>query len=124
MTFGQKIRELRQAKGLGQRALAKMVGTSFTYISKIETGKLDFGNYPGEEMIQKLAMALDTDEDELLLLAEKIPQKIKARVLQQPDAFRRFAELDDLILAEVLRFLDRLDDGSADDRPVSHNRSR
>jgi len=103
--FGQKIRELRQAKGLGQRALAEMIGANFTYVSKIETGKLDYGNYPSEAMMHKLAEALDTDEDELLVLAEKIPHKIKSRVLQRPEAFRKLADLDDSALDEVLKSL-------------------
>ena len=106
MRFGEKIRQLRKAKTLGQRALAKMVGTSFTYISKIENEKLDFGDYPSEAMIHKLAGALDADEDELLVLAEKIPEKIKRRVLQRPEVFSKLAELDDQKLDEVLRALD------------------
>ncbi len=43
----------------------------------------------------RLAKALDADEDELLLLAEKIPHKIKRRVLERPDAFLKLAGLDD-----------------------------
>ncbi len=35
MRFGEKIKELRKAKNLGQRALAEQVGISFTYLSKI-----------------------------------------------------------------------------------------
>ena len=51
MTFGEKIRELRKAKNLGQRDLAAKVKVSFTYISKIENEKLDFGDYPSEDLI-------------------------------------------------------------------------
>jgi transcriptional regulator with XRE-family HTH domain len=101
MRFGEKIRELRLAKALGQRALAERVGTSFTYISKIENEKLDFGDYPSEAMIHKLAEALDADEDELLVLAQKIAETIKRRVLQWPDAFRTFATCDDETLGCV-----------------------
>ena len=59
MRFGEKIRELRKEKNLSLRALAEAVGVSFTYISKIENEKLDFGDYPGEDVIRKLAKALD-----------------------------------------------------------------
>ena len=41
LTFGQKIRELRKAKGLGQRAVATEVGINFTYLSKIENDKVE-----------------------------------------------------------------------------------
>src|SRR5437588_13010886 len=102
MRFGEKIRELRKAKNLGQRALADQVGISFTYLSKIENEKLDFGDYPSEEMIRKLAKALDADEDELMLLAEKIPELIRKRVLERPDAFRIIAQLDNPALDKVL----------------------
>ena len=44
--FGDRVRNLRRAKGLGQRALAKEVGISLTYVSKIENHRLDFGDYP------------------------------------------------------------------------------
>jgi transcriptional regulator with XRE-family HTH domain len=104
-TFGQRVRELRRAKNLGQRVLAAKVGVSFTYISRIENENLDFGPYPSDALIGKLAEALDADEDELLVLAKKIPERIRRRVLERPDAFRILAELDDktldLVLAEV-----------------------
>ena len=48
------------------RALGKLVGVSFTYISKVENHQLDFGEYPSEDLIRKLAKALEVDEDELL----------------------------------------------------------
>jgi transcriptional regulator with XRE-family HTH domain len=102
MKFGQRIRDLRRAKKLGQRALAQRVGVSFTYVSKIENHQLDFGEYPSEELIRRLAMALEVDADELLLLAEKIPEQVRARVLQRPDAFRAFAACDDETLDRLM----------------------
>src|SRR3954470_15804035 len=102
MRFGERVRELRLGKKLGQRGLAKQVSVSFTYVSKIENEKLDFGDYPSEELIRRLAAALAADEDELLLLAEKIPAAIRQRVLQRPDAFRKLASLDDYALDAVL----------------------
>lgn len=107
MKFGRTIREQRRAKGFGQRALAERVGVSFTYISKIENERLDFGDYPSEELILKIARALDADEDELLLLAKKIPEAVKRRILERPDAFRILASLDDDALDLVLKSLDR-----------------
>lgn len=103
--FGEQIRELRKARNLGQRALGQMVGVSHTYVSKIENEKLDFGDYPSEELILRIAAALETNEDELLILAKKIPERIRQRVLERPDAFSRLAELDDKALDRVLRDL-------------------
>jgi transcriptional regulator with XRE-family HTH domain len=104
MGFGNRLRAMRTAKGLSQRALGERVGVSFTYISKVENGKLDFGDYPSEDLICRLAAALDTDEEELLLLAEKIPEAIRCRFFERP-AFRLIARLDDKRLDRVLAFL-------------------
>jgi transcriptional regulator with XRE-family HTH domain len=102
MRFGEQIRELRKGKGLSQRALGELVGVSFTYISKVENEKLDFGDYPSEDLIRKLAKALEADEAELYLLAEKIPEDIRRRVMERPDAFRKFASLDDKTIDKLL----------------------
>ena len=102
MRFGEQIRELRKAKGLSQRALGELVGVSFTYISRVENEKLDFGDYPSEDLIRKLAKALEADEGELFLLAEKIPEDIRKRVMERPDAFRKFASLDDKTIDKLL----------------------
>ena len=105
MGFGNRLRAMRTAKGLSQRALGERVGVSFTYISKVENGKLDFGNYPSEDLICRLAAALDTDEEELLLSAEKIPEAIRRRFFERPDAFRLIARLDDRRLDRVLAYI-------------------
>ncbi len=102
-TFGEKLRQLRQAKNLSQKRLATQVGINYTYLSKIVSEKLDFAPYPSEELIRRLADALETDLDELLLLAKKIPADIRERVLARPDAFRTLASLDDPALDEVIR---------------------
>jgi transcriptional regulator with XRE-family HTH domain len=105
MSFGQRLRTLRKGKNLGQRALADQVKINFTYLSKIENERLDFAQFPSEELIRRLARALDADEDELMLLAEKIPEVIRQRVLQRPDAFRKLASLDDRALDKVIEQL-------------------
>lgn len=107
MTFGEQIRELRQAKTLTQRDLGSMVGVEFSYISKIENGKLDFGDYPSETLIVKLAEALHADPDELLLLAKKIPPQIRQRVMERPEVFRKIATLDDQALDDLAAVIDR-----------------
>ena len=101
------MRKLRQTKGLSQKRLASQVGINYTYLSKVESEKLDFAPYPSEELIRRLAEALDADADELLLLAKKIPADIRDRVLERPDAFRKLAALNDVALDEVIRQVDR-----------------
>jgi transcriptional regulator with XRE-family HTH domain len=106
-TFGLRLRKLRLEKGLSQKRLAAAVGIHHTYLSKVESGKLDFALYPGEELVRKLAVALEADETELLLLAKKVPPLIRDRVLERPDAFRKLASLDDVALDRLLGQLDR-----------------
>ena len=102
MTFGDRIRELRKAKNLTLRDVAGDADINFTYLSKIENGKLDFSDFPSEKLIRRLAEVLDGDVDELLLLAQKVPDEIKQRVLERPDAFRKIAKLDDETLDRIL----------------------
>ncbi len=73
MSFGQRIRELRSDRGLTQRSLARCLDVSMSYICKVENGKLQSGDFPSEKFIHKLAEALDADEDELLLMVDKVP---------------------------------------------------
>ena len=70
------------------------MSVSVSYISKVENGKLHFGDYPSEKFIHKLAGELQADEDELLLLANKVPASILCRIRQRPEFFRKLAKMD------------------------------
>lgn len=103
MRFGERLQELRKAKGYTLRQLASKVGVGFTYLSKAENSKLAFADVPGEALILKLAEALDADADELLILAKKIPPIIKKRVLERPHEFLMLASLDDKALSKLVK---------------------
>jgi transcriptional regulator with XRE-family HTH domain len=94
MQFGERVRELRVLRGLTQQIIADRMSVSVSYISKVENGKLHFGDYPSEKFIYKLAGELQADEDELLLLADKVPASIRVRIQQRPDLFRKLAKMD------------------------------
>ena len=82
MTFGERIRELRVEKGMAQRDLAKSVDIDFTYLSKIENGKVP---PPSDEVIHKLANRLEVNAEELLSLAAKVDAKeLREAVAQNP----------------------------------------
>ena len=110
LRFGERVRFLRTSMGLFQRALGEKIGVSFTYVSKIENEKIDFGDYPSEDLIRKLAKVLEVDEDEMLILAEKIPERIRRRVFERPEVFRALALCDDKTLDRVMADIGR--DGS------------
>lgn len=107
MTFGQRVRELRLEKQLTQRDLADILGVSFTYVSKVENEKLHFGDYPSEKFIHRLAEALAADENELLLLADKVPADIRQRIREKPDAFRILAKADDKTLDKAVKVVEK-----------------
>ena len=64
---------------------------------------MHFGDYPSEKFIHKLAVELKADEDELLLLADKVPERIRERIKQRPEAFRHFASLNDRQIDKILK---------------------
>jgi transcriptional regulator with XRE-family HTH domain len=102
VTFGERVRQLRHAKGWSLRDLAEEVGVGFTYLSRVENERLNFGDYPSDALIHRLAEALDANEDVLLILAKRIPEPLKKRILQRPDAFRAFASCDDATLDKLM----------------------
>jgi transcriptional regulator with XRE-family HTH domain len=68
MEFGYKLRELRNAKGIGLRDFAKLIDKSPSYLSNIERGVVP---PPTAEVIILIADALDGDTEELLELANR-----------------------------------------------------
>ena len=85
-----------------QRELARRLDVSISYVNKVENGKLHSGDYPSEKFIHKLAGELDADEEELLLLADKVPEKIRRRIRERPEVFRRIAKLTNQAMDELL----------------------
>jgi len=77
--FGTALKSLRIEKRITQRDLAEKVGVDFTYISKIENGKLE--NTPSVDTITKIANILEADVDQLILLAKKVPETIRETIV-------------------------------------------
>lgn len=55
--IGERIRELRKAKGLSQEALANIAEVDRTYMTKVETGKRNVT----VKILDKIILALGTD---------------------------------------------------------------
>ena len=62
ITVGDRVRELRQAKGISQEDLAEKAGLDRTYISSIERGKRNISLLN----IERLAKALSVKPHQLL----------------------------------------------------------
>jgi len=80
MTFGERVRELRQARGLTQRDLAKKAGISYAYVSKLETGSMSPPRHKVIQTLAKMLGATDKETDELFGLAGKIPHDLLGKV--------------------------------------------
>ena len=90
-TLGNRIRELRNAKKVedprfSQRKFSEMLDLSPTYLSRVEGDEL----IPAAETIKKIAIALGTDPDELLALAEKVDPELNGIILEKPKAMAAF----------------------------------
>lgn len=62
MTFGERLRELRKARGLSMEAFAKEIGTSKTVLSNIESDD----SYPSFVRFAKMLKVLDVTAAEFL----------------------------------------------------------
>ena len=100
MDFPQRLRALRREARFSQRGLAERVSIDFTYLSKIENGRVDT---PSETVLKNiagvLAEALGLDEtelsDELITLAGKIPSDLAETLARNPGAVRFLRSLGD-----------------------------
>jgi transcriptional regulator with XRE-family HTH domain len=92
LQFGQRIRELREAKkrtdpAFSLRQFAEALNLSATFISKMETGQFD---PPSAENIKKMAELLGADPYELLQLAQKPDPELVEMVKEQPKEMADF----------------------------------
>jgi transcriptional regulator with XRE-family HTH domain len=94
--FGTVLREKRRVSGLSQRQLAEKVGVDFSYISKLENGRLPA---PAAETVGRLAEVLDCPVEELLSAAKKMPADLNDSV-GQPAALRFLQEASRLRLSK------------------------
>jgi HTH-type transcriptional regulator, competence development regulator len=85
MSFGRYLHDLRQGKGLSQRALADKSGVDTSYVSKLENDRVS--HTPSHRTLAAMAAALDVNEMELLGRAEKLPGDL-ASFADQPGALR------------------------------------
>lgn len=103
--FGDRLRQLRKARGFTQTELGEAVGTSHRMIVYYEIQ----GGNPPADVVKKLARALDVSADELLGL-RKLPKK-KREAPSNVRLTRKLRRVEELPAADrrsVLRFIDAL----------------
>ena len=90
-TFGKKLRDLRINAEVGLRELARIINKSPGYLSDVEN---DHVPPPSEEVILKIADALNADKKKLLAVAQKMDPEISNYVTRDPEVadFLRMAK--------------------------------
>ncbi|MAS35513.1 MAG: XRE family transcriptional regulator [Anaerolineaceae bacterium] len=113
VNFGDTIKDLRKQRRMTQRDLAERLGVNFTYISKIENGKLDV--LPSEELIRRIAQILGANAEDLLDLAGKLDVKRLQQVakdIPEAGAVLRRMQKQRLTGEQWKQIEEILDDGS------------
>jgi transcriptional regulator with XRE-family HTH domain len=80
-SYGVFLRSRRLAKQLTQRQFADRVGVDFTYLSKVENGRLP---PPSEATITQIAKVLGDDPNFHLSQARKVPLDLRQAVAELP----------------------------------------
>lgn len=79
--FGAFIRREREAREIGLREMAKKIGVSPTYMSKVERDEF---TPPTEDKVRAIAQILECDPDELLAMAGRVPSDLADIIKRQP----------------------------------------
>ncbi len=109
-TFGERVRELREAADLSVRELAKRIGVSAPFLSDVELGR----RYPSDDVLRKLAAQLGTSAAELQKYDARAPmQELKRMAASNPAmGFALRKVVDEGVSAEdLLEFLKQHGEG-------------
>jgi transcriptional regulator with XRE-family HTH domain len=79
--FGALVRREREAREIGLREMAKMIGVSPTYLSKVERDEF---LPPAEDKVRKIAEIIGRDPDELLARAGRVSSDISDIIERHP----------------------------------------
>jgi len=80
-SFGVLVRREREAREIGLREMAKMIGVSPTYLSKVERDEFA---PPVEEKVRAIARIIDRDPDEMLALANRVSTDLTDIIKESP----------------------------------------
>ena len=80
MSFGTRLKELRQQRKLSLRALAGKLKVDHAYLSRLETGSV----FPSEKVIRQIARTFKLSTEELSLAAGKLPNDVATIFYEHP----------------------------------------
>ena len=102
--FGAFIRREREGKEIGLREMAKKIGVSPTYQSKVERDEFP---PPAEDKVRKIAGVLGLDVDDLLALAGRVASDLTEIIRQRPREMADFLRAAKGLTAEDMARLAR-----------------
>jgi transcriptional regulator with XRE-family HTH domain len=79
--FGEFVRRRRIDKDVGLREMAKLIGVSPTYLSKIERDEFP---PPAEDRVRAIAEVIGCDADELLARAGRVSSDVTDIIKRRP----------------------------------------
>jgi transcriptional regulator with XRE-family HTH domain len=102
--FGALVRREREAKEIGLREMAKKIGVSPTYLSKVERDEFP---PPAEDKVRRIAEIIGRDADELLALAGRVASDLTDIIRQRPRELADFLRAAKGLTADDLARLAR-----------------
>jgi HTH-type transcriptional regulator, competence development regulator len=103
-SFGALVRREREAKKIGLREMAKKIGVSPTYLSKVERDEFP---PPAEDKVRRIADIIGRDADELLALAGRVASDLTDIIRQRPREMADFLRAAKSLTADDLARLAR-----------------
>jgi transcriptional regulator with XRE-family HTH domain len=79
--FGEFVRREREAREIGLREMAKMIGVSPTYLSKVERDEFA---PPAEDKVKAIAQIIGCDVDDLLARAGRVASDLSEIIKHHP----------------------------------------
>lgn len=76
---GERIRALRQQRGLNQEQLAELASLNRVTVAKYESGRVE----PGAQALTRIADALEVSTDALLGRSDEIPESTRAPITDE-----------------------------------------
>lgn len=102
--FGAFVRREREAREIGLREMAKMIGVSPTYLSKVEREEFP---PPAEDRVKAIAKIIGRDPDELLALAGRVSSDLADIIKRHPREMASFLRAANGLTAEEMARLAR-----------------
>jgi transcriptional regulator with XRE-family HTH domain len=102
--FGALVRREHEAKEIGLREMAKMIGVSPTYLSKVERDEFP---PPAEDRVKQIAKVIGYDADELLALAGRVASDLSDIIKGRPRELAALLRTTNGLTAEEMARLAR-----------------